>query len=1231
MSRIPRWAAAALTLAVLVPLGGGVSFYHVEKRHLHAEAGSDLEAIARLKVDQIAEWRAERLGDANVLMDSQFLVEGVARWVAAGAAEDEKGILARFRSVSDNYHYSDVLLLDPAGQVLLSLSGRIGALHEDATQAVASAVRDRRPVLTDLHAGPGDLPPHLDVIAPLFATNGTARPIGAILLRCEARHFLYPLIQSWPTESRTAETLLVRRDGDDVLFLNDLRHEPDTALKLRIPITRADLPAAMAVTGREGMIEGRDYRGVRVLAVGYPIPDSPWYMIAKVDVAEALAGWRFAGVLITLLTTMLIVAATAAVSIVWQRNAKAHYRALYKAEAALRRSEERHAATLMSVGDGVIAADTDGRVELFNPVAEALTGWTSGEARGQPLDQVFRIANEETGEAVESPVARVTREGTVVGLANHTVLIARDGTERHIADSGAPVRDADGNITGVVLVFRDQTEQRAAERALRESEERFRAAFEQAAIGMSMTAPDGRLLRVNQAFCDMLGRTMEDAVASGWAQLTHPDDLSASRERVGRLLAGQESVLRSTKRYLHKDGHAVWVDVSTVLVRTDDGEPLQLITQAQDITERKRAEEALREPRNYLENLFNYANAPIIVWDPGFTITRFNAAFEHLTGIPAGEAVGRRLDILFPPDSRESSMRLVRQAWAGESWQVVEIAILHRSGETRTVLWNSANVLEPDGRTVAATIAQGHDITERTLAEEALRRSEAGLVRAQTLARMGSWELDLASDTATWSPGMYRLLGRAETYQPTTEGFAEFLHPEDRHIPRETLSRVRETGEPVDEELRTDPADGPVRYLASHIELVCDSEGRPVRIVGTVQDITARWRADEEKDHLRSQLVQAQKMESVGRLAGGVAHDFNNSLQAIIGFSDLALGIVEADSTLHRYLEEMRKAAMRSADLTRQLLAFARKQAIAPKTLDLNDTVSGMLRMLRRLIGEDIDLAWLPGHDLWHVKVDPSQIDQILANLAVNARDAVSGVGKVTIETANATFDEAYCADHLGFTPGEYVRLAVSDDGRGMDKETLDQVFEPFFTTKGFGEGTGLGLSTVYGIVRQNDGFINVYSEPGKGSTFAVYFPRHEADAVDQLAERESGPPMRGTETVLMVEDDIAILDLVQSILEGLGYTVLAANTPSVAMQLAREHSGKIDLLISDVVMPKMSGKDLAELLTTIRPGLKCLYMSGYTANVIAHRGILDEGVAFIQKPFSIEALAAKIREVLEA
>ncbi|GAB6190384.1 ATP-binding protein [Desulfocastanea catecholica] len=384
-----------------------------------------------------------------------------------------------------------------------------------------------------------------------------------------------------------------------------------------------------------------------------------------------------------------------------------------------------------------------------------------------------------------------------------------------------------------------------------------------------------------------------------------------------------------------------------------------------------------------------------------------------------------------------------------------------------------------------------------------------------------------------------------------------------------------------------------------------------------------------EKIQLEEQYRQTQKMEAIGQLAGGVAHDFNNMLGVILGYAELALEEVDQSHPLSNKLKEIQKAALRSADITRQLLAFARKQTIEPRVLDLNETVEGMLKMLRRLIGEDINLTWLPGAGLWPVKIDPSQIDLILVNLCINGRDAIAGIGQMTVQTDNSILDEGYCAAHAEWVPGEYVRMTVTDSGCGIDKPALSQIFEPFFTTKDIGKGTGLGLATVFGTVKQNNGFINVSSEVGLGTSFTIYLPRHHGDT--RQGKKELAPPvMRGNATILLVEDETTILSMTMTMLESLGYVVLPAGSPEEAMRRAADFAGEIDMLITDVVMPGLNGRDLADVLLEEYPQMRCLFMSGYTADIITNHGVLDKDVYFIQKPFAKNDLAVKIRQVLE-
>ncbi len=601
MSSFLRWMKLALALVVLVLLVGGAWFYHVQEQSLREEAERNLAVIARLKVSQIAAWRTERLGDAAVLTENPFLVRGVAQWLAEPRTGSAEEILAYFRSLREHYGYRDILLVDLDGQVRLRLGGDPSTFHDEMRHALAAVLRGQEPVFTELHADAANPVSHISVIAPLFVGNGQARkPVGAVILVIEPQQFLYRLIQSWPTPSNTAETLLVRRDGDDVLFLNDLRHRPDTALKLRIPVSRVDLPASMAVLGKEGVFLGKDYRGIDVVSVILPIPDSPWFMVAKEDAAEVFDIWRLYSFFILALLLALVLLVIIAGFVLWQRGLKAHYRALYRSEAALRASEKRYGVTLKSIGDAVIATDARGRVELFNPIAENLTGWRNEEVHGKPLEEVFTIINQETRVTAENPVARVLREGIVVGLANHTVLIARDGSERFIADAAAPIRDEQDAVTGVVLVFRDVSEEYFLLQALTESEERFRLLFTEANSGFALheiicdqegRPVNYRFLEINPAFEKLTGLKREDVVGKTVLEVL-PGTENYWIERYGKVaLSGEptqfEEFAQEIDRYYE--------------VRAYSPRKGQFAVLFSDITDRKQAEQALVQAKEASE------------------------------------------------------------------------------------------------------------------------------------------------------------------------------------------------------------------------------------------------------------------------------------------------------------------------------------------------------------------------------------------------------------------------------------------------------------------------------------------------------------------------------------------------------------------------------------------------------------------------------------------------------
>jgi len=649
------------------------------------------------------------------------------------------------------------------------------------------------------------------------------------------------------------------------------------------------------------------------------------------------------------------------------------------------------------------------------------------------------------------------------------------------------------------------------------------------------------------------------------------------------------------------------------------------LLRVQDLLEEKtrQLQERDQQLRNVLENSTNV----FYTHTPEHVLTYLSPRIEVLLGCRPEEAMVEWTKLTTDNPANTEGLAITQKAIdTGLPQPPYLLELMHKTGRHVWVEINEAPVVE-NGSTVAI-VGSLTDITERKQAEDARREAGRFAMETQCIARVGGWKANPHTDYLEWTEGIYEIVEESSEYRPSlAEGMKYFL-PQDIPVILSKLAGCLSTGEPFTLETEIITAKG--RQLWAELRGIAPVvDGERSAVIGTFQDITDRKQAEEEKVRLQEQLLQAQKMEAIGQLAGGVAHDFNNMLNIIIGYTQMALIKTEPSSPVNSNLKEILNAAQRSADLVRQLLAFARKQTIAPKVMDLNDIVAGMLNMLRRLIGEQIDLLWMPATDLWQVKMDPTQVDQIVANLAVNARDSISGAGKITIETGRAEFDETYCTQYADFAVGQYVMLEISDNGNGMDKDTKNKIFEPFFTTKEIGKGTGMGLATVYGIVKQNKGFINVESEPGKGATFKIYLPRF---GKEETAINGSAPYpglLTGTETVLLVEDDKALLNMAKMMLEELGYKVLTAGTPGEAIRLAGEYSSDIRLVVTDVVMPEMSGRDLQKRLKVIRPGMKYLFMSGYTANVIAHHGILYEGVNFIQKPFSMNVFATKVREVL--
>ncbi len=788
-----------------------------------------------------------------------------------------------------------------------------------------------------------------------------------------------------------------------------------------------------------------------------------------------------------------------------------------------------------------------------------------------------------------------------------------------------------------------------------ESPERYRWLFENAVEGMFQTTPEGGYLSVNPALARMYGYASP-------AELTESiQDIGRNlyvepqrREEFKRLMEEKGAVEGFEYQVRRKDGVPIWISENAWTVRDGQGRTLNYEGTVQDITERRRSElerqvtteiitsvtvtdnldELLRFIHDALKRVLDAENCFVALCDPSTGIFSFPFFVDQFDIRPEPQKLGRGCSdyifrtgqpMLISPERfrelvGEGAVDLIgtpSRSWLGVPLRSpgakVGVLVVQHYERENAYTQSDLEFLSSIGGQIALAI-------ERKRAEEKLRESEA---RSRVLIEQLPavlWTVDNnLRFTSAVGAGLARL--GLQPNEIVGMSLAEYFKTSDQTFPPIAAHRRATAGDPGT--FHVEWKDG---SYACHVEPLRDAAGNVKGAICMALDIT-------DRKQLEEQFRQAQKMEAVGRLAGGIAHDFNNLLMVIQGYADLLTDRIPANDPLRRNAEQIQTAAQRATSLTQQLLAFSRKQILAPKILGVHSVVADMEKILRRLIGEDIELRVSAAPDLWLIQADRSQIEQVIMNLAVNARDAMPNGGRLTIETANVELDGSFSHSPTVLAPGKYVMLAVTDNGSGMDAKTQAHIFEPFFTTKEKGKGTGLGLATVYGIVKQSGGYIWVYSEPGQGTTFKIYLPRVQGagGVTDRDRPGEIQAALRGSEVVLLVEDEAGVRELAREYLETSGYTVLEARDGYVALELANSHKGPIHLLMTDVVMPGISGRELAQRVVKIRPDIKILYMSGYTDQAIVHQGILEGDAILLQKPFSMATLASKLREILAA
>jgi PAS domain S-box-containing protein len=883
----------------------------------------------------------------------------------------------------------------------------------------------------------------------------------------------------------------------------------------------------------------------------------------------------------------------------------------YERELAL---EEQYRDLFENANDLIQWVDPQGRLVHVNPAWRKTLGYSEEEAANLSLfDIIHPNCREHCVQLFERLMSGKKIEQVEVEF------VARNG-QMVVLEGSCDCQFVDGKPASTRGIFRDVTERRRMEEALIEERHLLYTLMDNLPDAIYFKDHEGRFTRTNKANAKKFGLS-DPSEAVGKTDFDFFSDEHARQACADEqeIIRTGQPVLATEEKETWPDGRATWVSTTKMPLRDAQGRIIGTFGVSRDITERKQAEQA----RRFLACIVESSDYAIFGTAPDGTIISWNAAAEALFGYAASEILGKHVSTLVPPARLGEVPQILDGLRRGESFFHFETTPMRKDGTRVTVSLTISPIKSTAGEVIgAATLA--HDISERKQAEEALKESEERFRGLFENATIGIYRTTPEGRILMANPALVRMLGYGNFEELATRNLEDQGY--EPSYPRKLFrERMEREGEIRGLDATWTKRDGSVIFLRERGRAIRGEHGEVLYYDGLVEDVT-------ERRQLEEQLRQAQKMEAVGRLAAGLAHDFNNLLTVVIGYSDLLMQRLSADDRLRPAMEEIKKAGEQAASLTRQLLAFSRKQALQPQVLDLSSLLSNVDKMLQRVIGEDIELVTHLPPGLGHVKADPGQIEQVIMNLALNARDAMPQGGQLTLEAANVELDSSYASSHESVVPGHFVMLAMSDTGTGMDAETQAHIFEPFFTTKEKGKGTGLGLSTVYGIIKQSGGNIWVYSEPARGTTFKIYLPRVD-QAVELITPGELGVEelSQGSETILLVEDEEAVRSLAREVLECRGYHVLEAKGAIEALQVGEQHKERIHLLLTDVVMPQMSGRELAEHLAPLRPETKVLYMSGYADNAVVHHGLLDPGTALLQKPFTADALARKLREVLDS
>jgi len=1449
------WILSGIFLfLILTVMGLGYYYFITQRNNIKSEKHADLSAIAELKVGQITQWREERLGDAKVIYENLLFARQVELFLKnPSQGETREELFTWLQSINNHYSYSDVFLMDSNGVLRLSVRAQSTSMGRHTQEQVRNVVESREILFSDLYMPESSSNISMDLLVPIQVSDKkTNKVIGVILLRIDPAKLLFPLVHSWPMPSQTSETLLIERQGDSIIYLNELRHMKNTALTFRLPIANEQLPASMAVRGREGTVEGTDYRGIPVLAGIKKIPDSPWFMVAKVDQEEIYAPLRVQAFLIGLTVVLLIFSLVTAFGFWWRHQRALYYRKQYESEIEHQAIVRHFDYLIKYANDIIILADDHFNIREVNNRALEMYGYTREELLHLNVENLLtpeikkdfreRITTLDEHQGSRYETVHQRKEGTTFPVEVSLRLIEIEGekfyqaiihdiTERkrteemlrtvefsmnqasdailwinrdagflyvneqacrslgytreellhlrlwdidpvyqrtqweadwkeHIGDAGVSShrietmnRRKDGSVFPVdvswkhilfgkiemhVVSVRDITERKRAEEELRESEKRYRSLIEVSPDTVAVHA-NGRIVYVNPAAVKLFkGHDESELIGKPVIDVVHPGYQDLVRKRiVGATEYGKAQPLVEEK-FLCLDGTLVDVEVVSVPI-TFKGMSAVLVI-ARNITDRKQTEEALAQSETKYRSLIETTDTGFVILDGSGKVIDANKEYVRLAGYDSLQQIrGRNITEWTADHDHARNAKAVAKCIEQGFVRNLEIEYVDEKGSFTPVEINATVVKTAD---TIAIVSLCRDITERRRSDGVLRNTQEMLrIILDTIPTRVFWKdrslnflgsnIAFAHDAGLNSTD--DLIGKND-FEMTWAQQAEFYRADDRNVIETGIPKVNY------EEPQTSPDGSTIWLRTSKIPLL-DEKGKVYGVLGTYEEITERKRAEEalmqsnsfnemllqtmpfgmdivdehgnilfindfmkkllgsealgqccwtmykdnkkqcldcplhkgiefgnadiiestgvlggmtfqishvglmynrkkamleifqdvtEQKKLQQELLQVQKMESIGTLAGGVAHDFNNILAIILAYTSAMERSKIDKKKILEYCRTITQAVKRGAALVRQILTFARKTDVVLTPMSLTDVIHEIISMLKQTFPKVISFKEIIEKDLPFITADRTQIHQAVLNLCVNARDAMPNGGLITIKAEKHMRDRVQKRVPAA-ARDSYICVSITDTGEGMTEATRRRIFDPFFTTKEEGKGTGLGLAVVYGVIQSHNAFIDVESAVGRGTTFWLYFP------IPLLNEQMVDIPLAtesftigGTETILLVEDEEALRDMVRLILKSKGYKVITAQDGSEAIKQYTMHKDEIDIVLTDMGLPDMTGLDAYKKMKKIKSKVKAVFASGFFEPDIKSSIMKAGAKGFVQKPYSQDEILLILRKVLD-